>query len=651
MMRSYESSRGWPLMVAAAAAVLFGVYARFKGLGTWPLGVDEFYISRSIDFVMKTGLPEFPCGGIYPRGILYQYLVAGLRLSGLTPEFAGRLVTACASLLVLPAVYLLGRRLKGRTVGLIVVIIMALSVWEIEMARFARMYAPFQAIFAWYLVFFLRYTVDRDRSALTPMILLSILGTLIWEGGALMGLASLLPPLLNHRDGRLTRRDWIYLVGMSLLFVVLYVGATTDWRLHSEIPSFAEDAALPDGSESTGSAPLLKALPAHLGWLIAALLPLGVASVSLRWIWSLRHRWLAASGLALTLLAVLAHQLLLGAALIAILVLSRLVSWEELRAREARVYLLALAGSAAFWLLFGLSTHSGWTGAEASGTPKLVALIYQLAGFPGVIEELIRPWGRTLPLLSLCLLVAFVALAVRSVRDTQKPPTDISALLVLVVCMALIIGASGPPRHETRYAFFLYPLLITLAVCAIALLAERLARTEKLAHAMTVAAALLLFAVTEDFQPRHLSRIDSAEITFRVGMSEAQATHYYPRNDARRVATWLHENLKPGDIVVSGIPNVDQYFPGANYFFLDQQDDRYTSYACNRGTIERWSSLPLLYTTDALAKQVATGRRIFLILYPGRYDRLRPVAEARHWNMQVAWTNRGTTVMIINPSS
>ena len=42
----------------------------------------------------------------------------------------------------------------GRDVGLIAVAVLALSVWEIEIGRFGRMYAPFQALFAWYIVFF-----------------------------------------------------------------------------------------------------------------------------------------------------------------------------------------------------------------------------------------------------------------------------------------------------------------------------------------------------------------------------------------------------------------------------------------------------------------------------------------------------------------
>ncbi len=82
------------LLILVPAAMLVGLYGRFKGIGSWPLGVDEFYTSRSVDHVLLTGWPRFPCGGYYTRGVLFQYLVAGLRLSGLSPEFAGRFLCA-----------------------------------------------------------------------------------------------------------------------------------------------------------------------------------------------------------------------------------------------------------------------------------------------------------------------------------------------------------------------------------------------------------------------------------------------------------------------------------------------------------------------------------------------------------------------------
>ena len=178
------------LLVVLVAALAVGLYGRFVGLGVWAFGVDEFYISRSIDNVLRTGLPKFLCGGFYTRGLTYQYVVALVRHFSVSPEYAGRVVSAVWSLVGLPAAYVIGRRLGGRTLGLMMVIILSASVWEIEMARFARMYAPYQSIFLWYLVFFLRYTVDRDRSALVPMVLLSIFGVFTWEGGAILGVAN-----------------------------------------------------------------------------------------------------------------------------------------------------------------------------------------------------------------------------------------------------------------------------------------------------------------------------------------------------------------------------------------------------------------------------------------------------------------------------
>ena len=56
-MRRLPQPAAWALGIVTAAALAAGIYGRFKGIGSAPLGVDEFYISRSIDFLMLTGLP------------------------------------------------------------------------------------------------------------------------------------------------------------------------------------------------------------------------------------------------------------------------------------------------------------------------------------------------------------------------------------------------------------------------------------------------------------------------------------------------------------------------------------------------------------------------------------------------------------------
>ena len=154
------------------ACVIAGIAARFWALGKWPLAIDEYYFAQSVQNVLHFGIPKFPCGGLYVRGLLLQYASALLQLAGLSAELAPRLIAAVCGIIALPAAFKIGRRIGGRDVGLLAVAVLALSVWEIEIGRFGRMYAPFQALFAWYIVFFLAYVVDGKRRALAPMLLL-----------------------------------------------------------------------------------------------------------------------------------------------------------------------------------------------------------------------------------------------------------------------------------------------------------------------------------------------------------------------------------------------------------------------------------------------------------------------------------------------
>jgi len=632
------------LLLLAAAAVLAGLYGRFKGLGTWPLGVDEFYISRSIDNVLRSGLPQFPCGGYYTRGLLYQYLVAGARISGLSPELGARLISALSSLAVLPAAFLLARRIDGPLAGWLTVIILCVSVWEIEMARFARMYAPFQAVFAWYLVYFLRFAVESQVRALGYMAALSVLGVLFWEGGVLLGLANLLAVLLAHEHGRLRPAEWRRLALLLALTVLLFL-ATRDLRGHAES---SDTSGV--GTESAGHLRLLMQWLAPLrlhplaacGWL----LPAGFAIASWGFISSFRHRWMAAVGLVFALAAAALHMFTIAGGILVLLLLTGLMNRSDWSEGRGRYFLLSVLGFFSFWMVFAVLDRSG------GAAPVVVQYLF---GFPNVYDEILRPWGRTMPILSVAIGLAILFWCYRTIFTPSRETEPIRVLLALALVMALAVGMTATDRIETRYTFFLYPLFIVLAVAAVLALIRRRDAVRPLPLLISAALPLACFGATEDFQPRHVAAIDSAKINFRLGVSPAVAAHYYPRSDMRSVGAWLAANTGPGDVVITGIPNLDQYYGGLDYFFLDADDARYDNYVCRDGHTDRWTNHRLLYTDDALAPIVASGRHVYASLYSYAEKSLQAEAQARGWSVTRVWTSaeEGSDVLLItmNPAN
>jgi hypothetical protein len=623
------------LLMLAPAAILAGLYGRFKGIGSWPLGVDEFYTSRSIDHVLLTGWPRFPCGSYYTRGILFQYVVAGLRWGGLSPEFAGRFLCAVCSLAVWPAVYLIARRIQGSIAGWVVVVILAVSVWEIEMARFLRMYAPFQAIFAWYLVFYLRYTVDRDTVALRWMIGLSVVGVLTWEGGALLGVANLLAVVQTHEHGRLNRADWARLTGLLGLLGLLILVAR-DWTGIGEATSAAADST--QKSHLSFAAAWLAALRQHPLWACGFLLPLGIAVGSLRWIWSRRQAWLVAAGLCVALAGAAGHEFTFTAGVLGLLLLLRLIDWPELTARDARWFLLAIGAFFVFWFAFSQLSDSWSTdaGLRVASRVALPPAYHHLFGYPDVYDDILLPWARAVPILSLQLVLVLAFAYWSAIAAPSKKDDPTAVLLSLVLVMVMVIGAAPTPRVETRYTFFLYPLIIVLAITTIAALAQR---QRMFRYAPLLAGVpLAFFAATEDFNPRHLIKIDTAETNFRLGIPTALAEHYYPRNDMRGVARWLAANVQPGDIVIAGIPSLDQYYGGFNYFYLAADDERYEDYICPDGRTDRWTGHPVLHGIDAVKPLVTAGRSIYATVYSDTEQQLRKEAARAGWRITRAWT-------------
>jgi hypothetical protein len=632
-------------LVAAltVAALLIGVYARFKGLGKWPFGVDEYYTARSVQNILRAGLPEYACGGFYTRGLLVQYLAALLQLLGLSAEFSIRLIAAVSSLVALPAAFLLGRRLGGPVIGLLTVIVLAVSVWEVEMARFARMYAPFQAVALWYAVFFVKYTVDREARALWLMVSLSLIGVLVWEGGVLLAATNLLPPFLISPSGRLTRREWRYLVGAAVVLLATYLFSTSYFRIFSDEAPFPPGFVDPEiqarvAGLAIGAAPWTT-LSSHPVWWAVAALPLIAVGLALRWVVTFRERWVTASGLTVALAAAVLHQFGLVVAVLLLLLLMRLLGWRELFSRAALPFGTAVALSAAFWAAFALST-TDWRADPAQSTfDTLVLLGYEFVRFPDFVADVALPWARAVPVLGLAL---FALIAVTCFRLAIRQETELSAeraLVILFVCLLLAASASNPPRVETRYLFFLYPLGVVIALVSLARVVQALSPALRLdgtrSAVLASLAALVGFGLTEDFDIHHLRYVDSAAIHFRTDMKPFLANHYYKRANLRAVAGWLTAHADDDDVVISSVQGLDFYYPKVDYFYMSSSDRRFTGWSCRGGTVERWGNTPLLYSVAALQAQFTSGKQVFYVIRRPELDPILP--QFARWEPRILW--------------
>jgi hypothetical protein len=643
-----------PLALLTAACVIAGTIARFVGLGRWPLAIDEYYFAQSVQNVLHFGIPKFPCGGLYVRGLLLQYAAALLQWSGLSAELAPRLLAAISSLLVLPAAYKIGRRLGGREVGLLAVAILGLSVWEIEIGRFGRMYAPFQALFAWYVVFFLNYVIDRDRRALAPMLALSAVGLAVWEGGIFLVLTNLLPPLIAHPDGRLSRRDWLYLAGCALLLIPAYVLTMADLRTAGSEPTLPPDYVEPPDTRSPSrldaAVPPWTMLPSHLVWAIAALLPAALvvyaAVRELRTHLQPPAKPLAALCILIVLGGVALQQLQLAAGLALVCVLLGILDGRALVGPASRPLQVALLACVLFWTAFGLATDD-WHAPGMSLPHKVFLLGYEFVRFPDTVRQVAMPWARTVPWLTVGLFALVGASCLRACLRFADTSLLERVLLALFVILLLAASASNPPRQETRYVFFLYPFAVIFSIMTLSRAVRAILGQTQVAVAAAVLACTAAFAASEDFRPWHVWNIDTAAVNFRIGMSGRLAGHYHPRSDVRAAATWLQAHALAGrDIVIDSFPGVDFYYRQSDFYFVADADPRFEVWSCRRGTTQRWSNLPMIHSYDTLVAKAAGGRRVWVVLERSRLEETLARFPPGMWTLE--WTSRDIAIVSLH---
>jgi hypothetical protein len=419
----------------------------------------------------------------------------------------------------------------------------------------------------------------------------------------------------------------------------------------SDLPSdYVDLPDTPSQSRLDAAIAPFRTLKAHMAWAVAFLIPAGFvlwAGVrELRTRLQPRAQPLAVLGMLLVLACSALQQFELAVGLLVILVLLGIVTTESLTPANARPLYIAILVCAVFWVAYGVAV-SDWHSPGLSSLHTLFLLGYEFVRFPDTVRQIAMPWARTVPLLSLGLFILVTAAVLRGVLRYRDTPPIERVLLALFVILFLAAAASNPPRQETRYVFFLYPLAVLLSIVTVGRFMRRMLGESPLGAAAATLACLLAFVLSEDFRPLHLWNIDSEAVNFRIGMGPRLSGHYHPRSDTRAAATWLQAHARPGeDTVIIAFPGVDFYYPKSDYYFAAESDPRFESWACSRGTTQRWSNLPLIDSYEALQAKVASGRRTWIVLEPSRMQPILAVLPPGSWTLE--WTSREHDISIVS---
>lgn len=600
------------LAVAALAAVGIGVWARFKGLGTWPVSYDEFLTGSSVRAILKTGIPTYGESGIYVRGLLVQYLQAGTQFLGFGEEFSLRAVSALAGVGSLAAVFLLSRKVSGRTAALLATAAVALSAWEIEFARFGRAYAANQCLFLWFAFFLHRYLVEGDRKGWRGACLLAFVGIFVHESAPFLFLLLLFATIALRRP--LPAKD---LATILLGFVLAFAYNSVNFRNLGGVATAGRVAAGFGRGPAKGALlppPFLGSLVLDNPLLLVPALLLLAFSAYVAWT-VLRDRGIPipergtlTAAIALSLLNLFGGILLL---ILAVVLAGAFGLRNDRGNPRVRRCIFAVAANFAFWAGVLLFLPLGASLKAAGGDVHFATLF----SYPEVWRRILSLWYQVLPAFSL-MGAGFLVWWIFDLRRSKEGPAREGGCLagLLMLGTIALLGVSRTPWLSTRYSFVFYPLLLVVVLDAMKRLADVVTANETGRRVALGVLFVGFLAFSEDVRADRLFRVDSAAVNFRQPYVPLEMHHFVPRFDYRTPAASVNAERKPGDIVVSCVLPPNFYLrTTSDYFVIPRKDPEYGGLVDARGR-ERWTGAAVLdKESDLIALLDDTSRSIWVI--------------------------------------
>lgn len=235
--------------------VLFlALVIRLIGVFKPDLIFDEGYTALAVQGILRTGLPYLPSDIIYPRGIAYSYLSAGVSWLVQDEVLAIRIVAVFFGVLCVLGAYLLAKELfKNKEVGLLAALVTAFSYHLIEISRYGRFYSQMLALFLFTAYFALKVFNSEDKVKKVWLRVLYVFG-LIFVGALTifsdsLGIGVLLPvgiiafydlktALIDSKHFGSGVLGWLKSNWLSAIFIGLALGAAAYGQIYLERNSF-----------------------------------------------------------------------------------------------------------------------------------------------------------------------------------------------------------------------------------------------------------------------------------------------------------------------------------------------------------------------------------------------------------------------------
>ena len=579
--------------------VLFGLFVRLNGLGAWPLSVDEYYLTKPVLSILRNGLPGYECGGFYTRGLLQQYVSAIAVATMGNTELAMRIYPMMASLLMLWFVFLLGKRAGGLLVGCLALMLVSLSLWEIEFARFARMYMPFQALMTIQVYLLVKVIIDGADEKFKWMLLVSLCGIVTYEGAIFL---VILPIIAILRRRSLQTPRLVILAAGILLLTIGYGRIPFETLGIEQSPLPAEVIAqLASRAPRTlikypalEHARMLLEHPMWLAFLLGIISVAGLCTFRFK-------RYLPILGIVFWVIALgaMAFSLVgLGVLIYLCMTLLLLDRAERTSARNFVYFVVVptIIIVAFFWAaFFWLNLHMG---------PRDIAVA--LIKYPNLFGFMGHSILKVIPVLMLVLFVPTAVYATVLVV-TREHYNDVFVLLGGLALMFYTgVVMLSPHPFETRYSLFIYPLVVCLFCISVASLSTTLDKTGRFAVLLPIF-VMGVFACTEDFDVNHYLNINTAEVNYRVNYPGKLQEHYKSRNDNRGPAYFINERLKDTDTVIIAASAPDFYLDRVDYRYKELWLKNFPNHIICGMEHDKWSNAPVLYKKEQIENLVKSS--------------------------------------------